>query len=398
MPLADTLDMEALGAFATLGGAAWANRLRYLEAECGKKTHAARAAQQRHVLELAIQRCRRQNGTRIHSAGELRVCALAGETVRLADTLTPRGRDALMARLQDALSESNTLVPLFHLIRTATLQAERGFAVHHAGLLEGAPFDLLLERDGVEAEVACEVVSAEDGRDVRRGAWFNLMDRVDPDLQRWLNAHPGRYLLKMTLPQGLRDDGADVLPGLHARISTMLSEQRRSDQNEASVLRLDPLMLAAAQSDELGLMARLRREFGPEAHLAVTSVPGGVFVLAARAAREDTVAISIRKQLSALAPVRLSGTRPGIVALFVEDTDRSEWRRLRERMDLEGELRQFMTCPEARPVVAISCASRLEMFGLPAPDGVEDGELRFRNPAHPDAKAAALAPAVLSSL
>ena len=71
---------------------------------------------------------------------------------------------------------------------------------------------------------------------------------------------------------------------------------------------------------------------------------------------------------------------------------------MRERLELEGEARQFMTNPEARSVVAVTCVSRLELFGLPEPDSAQGGELRFRNPAHPAAKAAALAPAVLSSL
>ena len=56
----------------------------------------------------------------------------------------------------------------------------------------------------MEAEVACDVISAEDGRGVHRGAWFSLVDRIDAELQTWLCAHPGRYILKMTLPQGLR--------------------------------------------------------------------------------------------------------------------------------------------------------------------------------------------------
>jgi hypothetical protein len=34
------------------------------------------------------------------------------------------------------------------------------------------------------------------------------------------------------------------------------------------------------------------------------------------------------------------------------------------------------------------------LFGIGAPDGMEERELRFRNPAHPVAKAAALVPSV----
>jgi hypothetical protein len=84
--------------------------------------------------------------------------------------------------------------------------------------------------------------------------------------------------------------------------------------------------------------------------------------------------------------------------MFVEDTDRAEWRHLRERLELEGEARQFLTFPEARVVVAVSCTSRLELLGGTPPDAVADGELRFRNPSHPSAKTPALAPAVLSSI
>jgi len=294
-------------------------------------------------------------------------------------------------------------VPLFHLLRTAAIQRRNGFEVAFAGLQDDAPFDLLLWRDGVEAEVVCDVMSAEAGRDVHRGAWFQLMDRVDPDLQSWLATHPGRYLLKMTLPLGLKA-GEDAAPcdcerlgELHKRITALLAGRRRADHDEAAVLRLDPLLLAAAQAGECGLMQRLRREFGPEAHLAVSSSGQAIFVMAARAGREDEVATAVHRRMAEIAPSRLSGTRPGILAMFIEDTDRLEWNLLRDQLRLEGAARHFLTRPEARSVVAVTCASRLELVQALLAEPAEGGELRFRNPSHPDAKAAALAPAVLSS-
>ncbi len=182
----------------------------------------------------------------------------------------------------------------------------------------------------------------------------------------------------------------------------MLSQHKRADHDEAAVLRLDPLMLAAAQAGdngraELGLMPRLRREFGPEAHLAVTSAPTGVFVMAARAGREDEVARAVHRRMAEVAPARLTGTRPGILAMFVEDTDRLEWQALRAQLRLEAEARHFMTKPEARAVVAVTCASRLELLGPDEAEGQPCCELRFRNPGHPAAKQSALAPAVMSS-
>lgn len=247
-------------------------------------------------------------------------------------------------------------------------------------------------------------MTAEEGHGVHRGAWFRLADRIDPDLQTWLAAHPGRYLLKMTLPQGLRgglhdaEAGERTLAQLHQRIRQMLEARSRQDHDEAIVLRLDPLLLAGAQAEDARLVSSLRREFGPEAHLSVTTAGGGVFVMAARAGQENEVAAAIRRRLGAIAPARLTGERPGILAMFVEDTDRVEWRGLRERLELEGEARQFLTNPEARPVVAVTFASRLEMFGLGEPDAAPGGELRFRNPSHPAAGLVGLQPAVMSTV
>jgi hypothetical protein len=316
----------------------------------------------------------------------------------LHDSLCGAGQERLGEQLEAALVGDRTIVGLLHLVYTAGLQQARGFEVEFAGLADAAPFDLLIRRDGAEAEIACDTISAEEGRAVHRGAWTQLADRIDPDLQTWLAAHPGRYLLKMTLPKGLKAE-ADSLPALHCRINAMLASAKRADYDEAAVLRLDPLLLAGAQATDekpnaSNILAKLRREFGPEAHFAVTEAGGSLFVMAARGAAENEVAGAVRRRLAAIAPARLTGERPGILAMFVDDTDQLEWRILREQLLLEGEARQFLTFPEAKPVIAVSCASRFELVNAGAPEG----DLRFRNPMHPAAKSAGLAPAVVSTV
>lgn len=395
--VAGTVGPASLEAFIDLIGAArWRDRVAAIKREAAEGPRSGRAALQRFAVELAIERMRR--GSRAPTQAERTIASLAAEAGAVAETLSSSGRDRLRAALHEATVGEATLIPVLHVMRTALLQRLRGFAVHYAGFEDGAPFDLLIRRDKIEAEIACDVMSAEEGREVHRGAWFRLVDQIDPELQTWLAAHPGRYLLKLTLPQGLRAGRAaegDPLAALHRRISALLRAQRRADHDEAAVLRLDPLLLAAAQADEAGLVPRLRQEFGPEAHLAVTRAGNAVFVMAARAGRENEIAAAVRRRLFTVAPARLTGQRPGILAMFLDDTDRLEWQALRERLELEGEARQFLTLPEAKPVVAVTCASRLELFGLPT---ATDGELRFRNPAHPAAKVPALAPAILSSV
>jgi hypothetical protein len=393
-----------LDAFLSLAGdRLWPARLKEIRDQAASGPRARQAILQRHGVELSLEKLRRQPGAKL-SATELLLGRIAEQIPGIVATLTQDGRERLIQRLRLALSGQNTLIPVFHLIRTAMLQRSRGFTVAFTGLQDDTPHDLLLRRGEIEAEVACDVVTAEEGRQVHRGAWFRLADRIDPDLQTWLAAHPGRYLLKMTLPLGLRgglhdsEPDSETLGRLHQRIRTLLETRSRQDHDEAIVLRLDPLLLAGAQAEDIGLISSLRREFGPEAHLSVTTSGRGIFVMAARAGQENEVAIAIRRRLAVLAPARLTGKRPGILSVFVEDIDRLEWRGLRERLELEAEARQFMANPEGRPVVAVSFVSRLELFGVAEPDAAPGGELRFRNPGHPAAGLAALAPAVMSSV
>jgi hypothetical protein len=206
----------------------------------------------------------------------------------------------------------------------------------------------------------------------------------------------------MTLPKGLKP-GVENLPALQARIRDMLASSRRADYDEAAMLRLDPLLLAGAQANDSptrqsGMISKLRQEFGPEAHFAMAEAGSSLFVMAARGGAENEVAGAVRRRLAAIAPARLSGTRPGILAMFIDDTDRLEWRILRDRLLLEGETRQFLTFPEARPVIAVTCASRFELIDAGEPHAAPGGDLRFRNPMHPSAKCLALAPAVLSTV
>jgi hypothetical protein len=384
-------DPQALDAFVALAGARlWSARLAEIGRRVAAGQHAGLVVRQRHALELAIERLR-GTLTRAPSTGELHAARLAGAAVGLSRSLCAPGKARLRGRLRTSLAGDRTLVPMFHVLRTAALQASRGFAVAFAGLEEGAPYDLLIGRSSLEAEIACEVVSAEEGRLVHRAAWSYLADRVDADLRTWLAAYPGRYVLKMTLPRGLENS---ALATMHDRIRRLLQTGGRHDHDDAAVLRLDPLMLPRDNTDNV--LLSLRREFGPEAHLAVTTSRGGVFAMAARAGRADEVAVAVRRRLFDIAPRRLSGTRPGILAMFIDDTDPSEWRGLRDRLELEGEARQFLAYKAARPVIAVTCASRLELFGMA--DAVEEGELRFRNPSHPSAKAAALGPAIVSSV
>jgi hypothetical protein len=393
-------DRDALHAFLALAGAdRWQARLADLGRRIRPGSRSARAAQQRHALELILARLARPELHARAGRSERRVLGFAREAAILAAALEEGPRERLRALIGQGLQGEATLVPFFHLIRTASLLRTRGFEISHTGLLQGTRHDLLARREGAMAEIVCETVSAEDGRPLHKGAWAELVDRVNPELQTWLAAHPGRYILKMTLPEGVSERGQIGL--LHQRIAAMLSAEKRQDASADAVLKLDPLVLAGAQAaadPERALPARLRQMFGTEAHLAVTADTGSgsVFVMAARTGRENEIAQAVKRRLTEAAGARLSGKWPGILCVFLDDLDPAEWHGLRDRLELEGVIRRFLTEPAAKPVVAVTCTTRMELLAL---DGAApEGELRFRNPMHPAARSDGLAPAINSSM
>jgi hypothetical protein len=379
-----------------VGADLWAARIAEITARAAASNRLGGVIRQTHALERL--RSRGAGGAATPSVPEQKLHEILVEAVSAIERLSPAGAERLRERLRAGLSGDRSLVDSFHLFRTAALHQARGFSLSFTGLEQGTPYDFLLTRDGVEMECVCETISAEAGRDVHRRAWAQFCDRIEGQMKPWLGTRPGRYLLKMTLARGLRDGRTEMIEGLHARVLAMLDGGTRLDQDETAVLRIEPLAMSGASPTVDGLMTRLRREFGPEAHLSVSASADGVWAMAARAGRRNEVAAVIRAHLDTLAPGRVSGERPAILSLFVEDLDRAEWRGLRESLELEGAARHFMTCGGAAAVVAVTCYSRMEMFGLAGPDAVAEGELRFRNPAHPAAKNPALAPAILSSV
>ncbi len=397
-PTANMTETALLDGFVTaLGSAEWGERIAALTEAGRVASRTGRAVLQLHCIELTIERLRRAPLKRLPNAAERCVMMDTGEALSTLSALSAAGRERFLARLRSSLIGHGSLIGVFHLLRTATMRRSQGFEVQFAGCEMDVPFDLLIRRAGVAAEVACDVLSAEAGRSIQRSAWLRLVDALDRELQAWLRSNPGRYLMKMTLHGGLHAGDDAVQAELKTRIRKTLVRRTQSEPDGAATLRLEPLTLPAADADGPGLMRRLRDEFGPEAHLAIISAGGSVLALAARTGHADEVAAAVNRHLKAAAPARLSGQHPGVLALFIEDVDRLEWRLLRETLALEGEIRRFMTHEEAVSVAAVSCTSRLELFDMASAGAEPRGEVRFRNPAHPSAKLEALAPAVSSS-
>ena len=149
-PASPAADNPGLDAFVALcGEAAWAARLADLGNRAQARSLTGRAAQQRHALELALARLSGRRALTKPTAAERRICAFAEEAVRLADSLPEAPRARLRDQLVAGLTGEATLIPLFHLIRTAGLLRDAGFSIRFTGLAEGTP-----QRADAAAELA----------------------------------------------------------------------------------------------------------------------------------------------------------------------------------------------------------------------------------------------------
>ena len=174
-------------------------------------------------------------------------------------------------------------------------------------------------------------------------------------------SYPGRYLLKMTLPQGLE---SGTLAAMHDRIRRLLETGGRRDHDEAAVLRLDPLVLAAGDADaqpDAVAAARVRpRGTSGRHHRGRRRVRDGGARRPRRRGGGRHPPPPVRHRAHAAdrrrgpASWRCSSTTP-TAASGADCATGWNWR-----------ARRGSSLPHkaARPVIAVTCASRFELFGI----------------------------------
>ena len=129
LAIQNPVDPAALDTFVGLVGVReWSARLVEIARQSALGRRAGKAVLQRHAIEIAIEKLRRTR-ERQPSVAELHVAQLAAEIANLPDELNTVGRSSFRSLLRQSMRDDHTLVPLFHLVRTAAMQRARGFEV-----------------------------------------------------------------------------------------------------------------------------------------------------------------------------------------------------------------------------------------------------------------------------
>ena len=139
MPFADALaPAGALQAFVALCGQRPGRALAEL-APAARRARSSAAPRSSGTRWSSPSRGWVERNRRRTAPGRAPALPLAHEAVELAATLPPARATGCASESLAGLTGEATLIPLFHLLRTAALHRRRGFAVRFTGLAEGTP-------------------------------------------------------------------------------------------------------------------------------------------------------------------------------------------------------------------------------------------------------------------
>ncbi len=375
-----------------VGRRAWTARMRSLEAHIAGQPALRHVVQRRHLLEMAFdqldRRVRRAGPDRPLPPQYAALAEIAGLVGDTAEALNAKGEKALKARLAAALEDGGALSAALHPFAVARRFLQLGFSVSFPDLEDKAPYDLLVEKDGTAAEVVCVAVASDAGRSVDSADWSRLVGEIDGAMQAYVDGRPGRYVLKLSLPEGLAGDTG--IADIRDAVVELLADNQRSARAESVVMKLDPLNLGSDPISQDDLHQVLRAQFGPAASLAIGMFGDSAFAIAGRSGKPDDIARGVLDQLVDV-PRRFGGDRPGLLFTLVDDVSAVEWTSLRDRMELEVAGRELLNRAENAPVHSVAFVSVADMVTEGPPGFARHRSLCVLNPKHPQARAADLA-------
>jgi hypothetical protein len=375
-----------------VGRPAWTARVRALENQIKRQPTLRHAIRRRYLLEMAFdqldRRVRNRNETRALPEQSAALAEIAGVIGDAAEILTKAGRATLQERLRAAFGDDGNLAEALHPFAVARRFLELGFTVAFPGLEKDTPHDLLVAKDGIDADVVCVAVGSDPGRAVNSDDWFQLIDLIDPALRAYVVDRPGRYLLKLSMPKGLSN--AKAIPGIRDAVLDLLSQNQRSARAESVVMKLDPLSMPANRVDQETLHQRLQAQFGPGASLAIGVDGESAFAVAGRSGKPDNIAAGVLQQMVDV-PRRFGGERPGLLFTLVDDVSAVEWTNLRDQMELEVAGRELLNRTENAPVHSVAFLSVADLVSAGPPGFARYRSLCVLNPKHPQADSEALA-------
>ena len=299
--------------------------------------------------------------------------------------LSPGAKNRLAGMLRGALKDDRGLAPLASEMAMAAHLMTKGFDVFFNDLETGGGFDFLAAREGVEIEVECKHVSGDIGRRVHQRHVHQLGKLIYPLLNRKVERQPGGWLLKATVPDRLT--GSDEQ---HQAISKIFERTLETDRNyfEPSVcsLVIQPFSLADSPfsaSSPNSISQRAVMDFaderlgGSNKHVICLFQPRrAAAVVVVDSSKPDKVLDGIYRQLKDSSRDQLSGTRPGLMCVHLEDVTESD---LVDLARGEGDEADAATGLQAMTTAVLLKRPHVHTIAFTAIGEIESGKQTFEN-------------------
>lgn len=284
--------------------------------------------------------------SQLRNKDEYNLFAFVAGVVSIHDHLSPSGKARLKGMLLDGLKTDKGLLPLHHEITTGMHLMGRGYDVECHDLERGGGVDYIARKDGIEIEVECKMFTGDLGRKIHRRRCLNLYKTLFPIVQRVATSATRGIGIRITLPSHLT-------PNLrqHAGIAETLSQGivggNKLTRTEYCEVEVKDFLIAespftASHPRELkreDVEALAQKLFGnSNPNLMIYFSPKTKAVVAYVESRErDEVLKGMDRQLRESSKGQFTGTRPGILAVQLEDLSSDQMHNLAKSDSTEYE-------------------------------------------------------------
>jgi len=306
----------------------WKRRLHWLNQQIRTHPTISYYLVERFGLELAFQQVRRhhkQTGRYPwppETAEQQRFYSFLAIVTRCHFGLRESGKTRMKGMLKDALKNDLGFVSLAFEMKVAAHLMRHGFDVNFSDMEKGGGFDYLAEKDGIELEIECKLITGDIGRQIHLRKFHQLGSVLLPEMRNLLNDKGGGNLVRILIPGRLSGtaDQHQLIRKLMLRPFSGLPTHAEQDGYEVLVSNFDVAgsPFTNLPPDEISMhhiQQFLAKEFEIENKNALVQFHPrkGVVLVIVESTKKDSVLKGIHRQLKQAARSQFSGNRPAFL-------------------------------------------------------------------------------------
>ena len=393
---------------AITGWKPWQRRLAWLHEQVRANPTMPYFLDERFGLELAFDQIRRhynQSGRYPwppETPEQQRFYSFLAMVSRCHHRLNSKGKIRLKGMIVDALKSDSGFSPLAYEMKTVAHLMSQGFDVVFYDMDQGGGFDYLIEKDGIELEIECKLISADIGRQIHPRKFHLLSTTLLPEMANILSQEIGGYLIRITIPgrlngdrrqhheirdlmlKAVADQETEMAQGEYkvstSRFSISESPFGNIPRDDISMDHIQRFLLEGFEIEDRNVLVQFRPK-------------NGAVLVIVESEKNDTVLKEIHHQLKKAARNQLIGELPGILCCELSDLTEDQLLALGSAEELGTGIQYMISnlitkCPKIHTVVFTSKGTvrmkKSSKDGLSATSLQETGPAyTFINPDHP---------------